>query len=126
MRLLLVDDHDDTLEFMSRLLRARGHEVTKAKSVAEAESLCTGARSFDLAICDLQLPDGTGAELMCGGLKRCDIPAIALSGHGSPEDREKSRSAGFAAHLTKPVTVEMLETAIRQATGGGGAASPKR
>ena len=112
MRLLLVDDHDDTLEFMSRLLRARGHEVMTARSVAEAESLC-GCESFDLAVCDLQLPDGSGGDLMMGVFKRSGVPAIALSGHGSDEDQQQSRAAGFAAHLTKPIALDALEQAIR-------------
>jgi CheY-like chemotaxis protein len=42
------------------------------------------------------------------------IPAIALSGFGSPADIEQSRSAGFAIHLTKPVDFRQLEQAILQ------------
>jgi CheY-like chemotaxis protein len=128
LRLLLVDDHDDTLEFMSRLLRARGHVVTTARSVAEAEALCEAQQPFDLAVCDLQLPDGTGGDLMAGALRRCGTPGIALSGHGSHEDRERSRAAGFAVHLTKPVALDALEAAIRQAVPNdvAGSSSPKR
>ena len=47
--------------------------------------------------------------------QRSAIPAIALSGFGSPADIEQSRSAGFAVHLTKPVDFRQLEAAIHQA-----------
>jgi CheY-like chemotaxis protein len=120
LRLLLVDDHEDTLDFMTRLLRARGHDVTTAKTVAEAASACS-SHNFDLAICDLQLPDGTGEDLLAK-LRTCGTPAIALSGHASPEDQRHSQSAGFVAHLTKPIALDALEKAIKQAVPG----SPKR
>jgi CheY-like chemotaxis protein len=44
------------------------------------------------------------------------VPAIALSGFSSDEDVDRSRRAGFVAHLVKPVTPQKLKDAIRQAT----------
>ena len=71
----------------------------------------------DLVISDLGLPDGTGLDLMreLGG--RYGLRGIALSGYGMDEDIQRSRDAGFAPHLTKPVTLQMLQEAILQATG---------
>jgi hypothetical protein len=115
MRLLLVDDHEDTLDLLARVLRARKHTVEIARTFAAAEALCAQQNSFDLVICDIQLPGGTGWDLMSGVLRRCGIPGIALSGHGAAEDLAKSRDAGFAAHLVKPIGLDALDAAIHQA-----------
>jgi CheY-like chemotaxis protein len=115
MRLLLVDDHDDTLDLLARVLRAKKHTVEIARTFAAAEALCTQQNCFDLVICDIQLPGGTGWDLMSGVLRRVGIPGIALSGHGGADDLAKSRDAGFAAHLVKPIGLDTLESAIQKA-----------
>src|SRR5687767_3742418 len=61
MRVLLVDDHADTLKVMVRLLTHFGHDVTTAGTVAEAAAKCG---EFDLLITDLGLPDGSGVEVL--------------------------------------------------------------
>ena len=63
MRILLVDDHEDTLEFMSRFLTLCGHEVATASNYREALSVGQ-MQEFDLVISDIGLPDGNGYELM--------------------------------------------------------------
>ena len=67
---------------------------------------------FDLLISDIELPDGTGLELMhsLGGGR--SLPGIAISGFGSEEDLQDSAHAGFAEHLTKPIDLNSLESAI--------------
>ncbi len=114
-RILLVEDHEDTARLLRRLLEARGHEVDVASDIATALTL-SGAKRFDLLVSDLGLPDGSGLDLMRGlrarGLK---LPGIALSGYGRQEDIAESRSAGFVAHLTKPVDMPRLEEAIAAA-----------
>jgi CheY-like chemotaxis protein len=117
MRLLLVEDHEDTVDLMSRLLKARGHAVVVARTVGEAREQCREGR-FDLVVTDIQFRDGTGWELMSEVFGPSGVPAVALSGHGSPDDLARSREAGFAAHLTKPVAIEALEKAIAGATAG--------
>ena len=72
---------------------------------------------FELLISDIELPDGSGLELMATIRCRSSVPAIALSGFGSPEDIAESRSAGFSLHLTKPVDFRRLEDAMLQVTG---------
>ncbi|HWN41418.1 MAG TPA: ATP-binding protein [Thermoanaerobaculia bacterium] len=116
LRLLLVEDHADTAEAMADLLRALGHEVTVARSVAGAREASQGRElEIDLVISDLGLPDGTGLDLM-RELAAHGLRGIALSGYGMDEDIQRSRDAGFASHLTKPVTLQMLQEAILQAT----------
>lgn len=112
-RLLLVEDHRDTMMILSRLLRLSGYEVTTASTVGEAlERL--DERDYALLVSDLGLPDATGYELMQKVRDRGSIPGIAISGFGTDEDRLKSRAAGFSEHLVKPVDVSQLEMVIQR------------
>ena len=116
LRLLLVEDHLDTAAMLRRLLARRGYEVRSAESV---ESALDAARDYelDVLVSDIGLPDGTGIDLihrltkMKGG--QC-FRAIALSGFGMHEDLERSKSAGFSEHLTKPVDFAVLERALNR------------
>ena len=111
LRILLVDDHQDTCTALERLLVRRGHLVAAAHNVRSAME--TAARSpFDLLISDIALPDGTGTELMTYLRAISRIPGIAISGFGMNGDVEKSIEAGFSEHLVKPVKMENLEAAI--------------
>jgi PAS domain S-box-containing protein len=118
LHILLVEDHADTAEAMADLLRLLGHRVEVAGSVAAA--LATAEThteaAFDLVVSDLGLPDGSGLELMRELTRRHGLKGIAVSGYGMEEDIRKSREAGFERHLTKPINLQTLETAIRQAT----------
>jgi hypothetical protein len=114
-RVLLVEDHPDTAEILSRLLRSSGYFVTAAGSVATALKLA-GSQPFDIVVSDLGLPDGTGFELMQQIRDRHGIKGIALSGYGMEEDQRKSREAGFIDHVIKPVNVAQLDAAIRRVT----------
>lgn len=111
LRILLVDDHDDTRMIMGRMLVARGHQVTEADSVTEALAKYKKG-TFDLLISDLGLPDGSGHELMVAIQKTRPIRGIVLSGYGMETDVAKSRAAGFEEHLTKPVDFAQLDAAI--------------
>src|SRR5207253_10313298 len=114
LRILLVDDHQDTCVALERLLVRRGHLVAAAHNVRSAME--TAARnSFDLLISDIALPDGTGTELMTYLHAISRIPGIAISGFGMNGDIAKSMEAGFAEHLVKPVKMENLEAAIDRA-----------
>jgi signal transduction histidine kinase len=115
LRVLLVDDNEDTLDTMQWLLNFRGMRVTTASGIKEA--LAAAAQSqFDLLISDIGLPDGTGCELIEQMLNTRQIPAIALSGYGQDADIQRSLKAGFAAHLIKPVDFEQLERVIAKIT----------
>ena len=75
-----------------------------------------GEAQFDLLISDIELPDGTGLELIHGLGGGRTLPGIAISGFGSEEDLQQSAGAGFAEHLTKPIDLNRLESAIRRVT----------
>ena len=117
LRLLLVEDDENTRDVMTRLLKKRGHDVSAAENVRQALNLAE-SNSFDIIISDLGLPDGSGLELMPQLKRRYGLRGIAISGYGMEEDLRKSRSAGFEVHLTKPVDFQMLEAAVRQILNG--------
>jgi two-component system CheB/CheR fusion protein len=116
MRVLLVDDTPDMLETFSYLLEARGVQVTPAGSGAEALSASANGE-FDLLISDIGMPQMDGYELIAR-LRRQPrtkaLPAIALTGHGQPQDIERALAAGFDAHLDKPVDVGRIDVLIAQ------------
>ena len=120
MRILVVEDHYDTAEQFARLLRRAGHEVTCAGSIKEAQThaLVTPDKDracvFDVLISDLDLPDGSGRELMRRLAQRCPIRGIAISGHGMKEDVDGSMQAGFSYHITKPVNWPELKSVIEK------------
>jgi signal transduction histidine kinase/ActR/RegA family two-component response regulator len=124
LRVLLVEDHSDTAVALADLMRMHGHEVRIAGSVAQAlaTAAAAGDGGIDLVISDLGLPDGNGQDLMRQLAERFGLRGIALSGYGMEDDVRRSREAGFERHLTKPVNLEALETAIQQVAAGNGPA----
>ena len=64
-------------------------------------------------VSDLGLPDGTGLELMERLRTEHGLTGVALSGYGMEQDVRRSRDAGFAAHLVKPVNFEDLRRALQ-------------
>jgi CheY-like chemotaxis protein len=113
LKLLVVEDHADTANMLALLLRATGHRVETATTVADALHLAASHR-FDLLISDVGLPDGTGYELMKILQSTRALRGIAMSGFGSDEDMRKSYAAGFSDHLVKPVNFAVLEHTIRR------------
>jgi CheY-like chemotaxis protein len=110
-RILLVEDHATTAAVMARLLRKRGHQVELAHTVADAIRIGM-AQVFDVVMSDLGLPDGSGYEVMEALRDKTEAFGIALSGYGMDADIDRSASAGFRLHLTKPVDVEKLYEAV--------------
>lgn len=109
-RLLVVDDHHDTLMGLRMILERRGYRVTLASSADEAAEKAR-EEEFDLLISDIGLPDRSGYELM-EELAPKGLRGIALSGFGMESDINRARAAGFSEHLTKPINFERLEAAI--------------
>ena len=118
VKILLVEDHSDTSRALVRLLQRQGYEVATANSVATGLEAVRQDK-FNLLVCDIGLPDGTGFQLIEEVRKHSRTPALALSGFGMEEDVAKSRLAGFEGHLTKPVNFQKLEAAIWQLTSKG-------
>src|SRR6266513_351977 len=114
LRILLVDDHQDTCAALEKLLVRRGHLVAATHNVRSAMEAAARNR-FDLLISDIALPDGSGIDLMTQLQAISKMPGIAISGFGNNRDKEKSLEAGFCEHLIKPVKLEKLEAAMERA-----------
>jgi signal transduction histidine kinase/DNA-binding response OmpR family regulator len=115
-RILIVDDNADAADMLAALLRMAGHEVSVANHGATALEL---ARDFapQVALLDLGLPEIDGFELAhrLRGLDICrDTVLIAVTGYGQPGDRRRSKAAGFAHHLVKPVALATLEALLAE------------
>src|SRR5947207_11094794 len=112
LRLLFVEDHDDTRDVLARLLSRRGYCVEAARNAQEARSLSSG-KTFDLLVSDIALPDATGCELLKELSSKHRLRGIAMSGFGSDADLAQSRAAGFLEHLVKPIDATALDAAIQ-------------
>jgi CheY-like chemotaxis protein len=115
MRILIVEDEKDTLDFISRFLVSYGAEVIGAASASEAIALISTAGA-NVLISDIGLPDVDGYELL-QRIRRLDasaggIPAIALTAYARAEDRMLAFRAGYQAHLAKPVEPAQLVATI--------------
>ena len=113
MRLLLVEDHEDTNRSLTNLLRRRGYHVKSALNLESALKL-SDAEQFDVLISDLALPDGSGIELMRKLSSNQTLLGIALTGFGMEQDIRKSKEAGFQHHLVKPIDLNKLDALIQQ------------
>jgi hypothetical protein len=113
LHILLVEDHEDTLAVLNKLLTGRGHAVTTAASNSEALRAAE-AGPFDLVLSDLGLPDGLAYDMMRTLHNRFGATGIALSGYGTESDLRRSRAAGFVEHLTKPVDFDTLIATIER------------
>jgi signal transduction histidine kinase/response regulator RpfG family c-di-GMP phosphodiesterase len=114
MRVLLVEDHEDTNRSLTQLLRRRGYHVQPAHSV-KAALAAAAQEQFDVLVSDIGLPDGSGIDLMEKLKGDHPIFGIALTGFGMEDDLRKSHDVGFHHHLVKPVDLNRLDALIQQA-----------
>jgi len=110
LRVLVVDDSEDTTEMVQHLLEIGGATVNIATSGFEGLRLAQ-EKHFDVVLSDISMPGMDGFEFL-GKLRKLpgkeNVPAIALTGFGRPEDVQRAVSEGFFAHLTKPFDIETL------------------
>jgi len=114
MRILLVEDHEDTNRSLTSLLRRRGYHVQSALTFQSAIEL-SAKEKFDVLISDLGLPDGSGIDLIQKLVSRPPL-GIALTGFGMEQDIRKSREVGFQHHLVKPIDLNKLDSIIQGGT----------
>jgi CheY-like chemotaxis protein len=113
LRILVVEDHSDTLDALSRLLSRFGHEISVADRAQNALNMID-SKQFDVVLCDIALPDGNGYDVIAQAKRRQPVKAVALTGFGATEDIERGKQAGFDFHLTKPVDFHELRTVLGQ------------
>ncbi len=113
MRILLVEDHEDSNRSLTNLLRRRGYHVQSALNFQSALNL-SAKEEFDVLISDLALPDGSGIDLMQTLQSTRPVLGIALTGFGMEDDVRKCREAGFRHHLVKPIDLNKLDLLIQE------------
>ena len=115
--ILLVEDHRDTREVMTRMLQRRGLRVTTAESGREALSLAT-TRNFDLILMDCRMPDMDGFEatraIRAAAGDRARVPIVALTAYGLTEPKQHYLDSGFDDLVVKPYTLEDIEAMLQR------------
>ena len=113
MRILLVEDHEDTNRSLTNLLRRRGYHVQSALNFQSALDL-SEKEEFDVLVSDLALPDGNGIDLMQKLSSKQPLFGIALTGFGMDADIRRSHEVGFKHHLVKPIDLNKLDALIQE------------
>lgn len=113
-RILVADDHVDAAETLALLLRTMGHEV---QVVHDGRAALEAARMYrpQLVLLDLDMPGFDGYRVVERLRREQDfagLPFIAVTGSGAPDEVRRTREAGFAAHLLKPVAVDTLRSVL--------------
>ena len=111
---LLVDDDEEIVEAVGRLLRARGHAVHTALGCREALKVAL-RHGCDVLVSDLVLPDGDGSALLRALRAHRPVPAVAITGTAAEATRSRAERAGFGRVLGKPFLIETLAEAIGRA-----------
>jgi CheY-like chemotaxis protein len=112
-RILIIEDNVDGRESLARLLRMKGHTVVVAADGRQGLEAATRERP-DIALVDIGLPDTDGYRL-AAQLRKVLGPSTllaALTGYGQRGDREQALQAGFDAHVTKPVELDVLQALL--------------
>jgi CheY-like chemotaxis protein len=112
VRILLVEDDDDTREFLRVALESAGATVDAVTSAAEARRELSG-EAADILISDIRMPEEDGYSLI-QSLRSAGMstPAIALTALARREDAEAAYAAGFQLHLAKPIDTAGLIEAV--------------
>jgi len=113
-RILLVEDHDDTRDVLSRLLRRLGYEVDSVGTYESALEALNRSQ-FQVLLCDLTLPDGDGCDLVQEAKRRQSLKAVALTARAGEGDLERGGAVGFDHYLTKPFDMHELRSVLGQA-----------
>jgi len=112
---LIVEDSPDTLTLLSTIFRREGANVTTAASAGEALTRAVDKRPH-IIVSDIGMPETDGYQLLeqlriLPGLN--NVPAIAISGYASEEDRERALAAGYLTLVPKPIDVDALFSLIQ-------------
>ena len=114
-RILVVDDEAEIRRSIQRLVTRFGYTAKSAASAEEADQWLTSER-FDLLLLDIELPRMKGVEFLSWALSRDpEMAVIMLTGLDIPEVAIECIDAGARTYLVKPVEVEFLRLAVRDA-----------
>ena len=115
-RALIVDDVSDVTDMLSVLLTHAGYDVSTASRAKDAIALAS-ERQFDVVISDIGMPEMNGYQL-AEALRALPgyeaVPMVAVTGYSMFDDRNRSLTAGFTEHVTKPIDPRALLELIEQ------------
>ena len=115
MRILIVEDHDDTRDALERFLSRCGYGVAVAADLRTALTLLQ-SQPFEAVVTDIALPDGTGYALISEARRRgINLLAIALTAYSYPRGVEDPTVTGFDYYLRKPLDTVKLRSLLQQA-----------
>jgi len=110
---LLVDDEPDILELLELALLKMGLEVDKAADVGEARKKLD-ARSYDLCLTDMRMPDGDGLQVIQHiAKKEMNTPVAVITAHGNSENAVMALKAGAFDYLSKPVSLDQVRALVK-------------
>src|SRR5262245_54626926 len=119
LKVLVVEDDDDTRELLRVLLQTNGADVTAVSSVPEALNVYDNGRP-DVLVADIGMPEYNGYTLI-GRVRARDreergrmVPAIALTAYATATDRDTVLSAGFQVHVPKPFEPNALVALVAE------------
>jgi CheY-like chemotaxis protein len=110
LTVLVVEDDVDNLELLSSHVESEGAITLSASSISAALSL-SNERRIDVALCDLELTDGDGCDLVRALRQRAgceNLPAVALTGYSDANWRSKASACGFNRYAVKPFPLDVL------------------
>ena len=116
-RILIIEDDTDSAYLLQMFLEKRGYRVKLAFNGIDGIEL---ARQFapDIILSDISLGEEIDGYTLASTIRNDpqlnSIYLIAMSGYGQAEDKKKAKAAGFDLHLTKPLDLEQIESAIAQ------------
>ena len=116
MDILVLEDDESTRRLLQVALTQLGHQVIASSCFKDATTLLR-TFVFDLLLCDINLPDGSGLDVLKEVPPGTGIHSIVLSGLNDQEDVQRSLAAGFDDHLVKPIDLVLLQRAVWKATG---------
>jgi DNA-binding response OmpR family regulator len=114
MRILVVEDHRETLDMLTRLLSRWGFDAVPADTL-EGGLNRLATEPIDVILSDIGLPDGTGYALVSEARRRGkQVLAIALSGYSYPSEVTIAKLTGFDHHLSKPCDCHHLRCLLEE------------
>jgi PAS domain S-box-containing protein len=117
LRVLVIDDNRDSADSASDVLRLLGNQVETAYDGASGITLARRFRPH-MILLDLAMPGMDGFEarrrLRAEEAAAADTVLVAMTGFGNEDDKRRTRTAGFDAHLTKPVELDALVTLLNE------------
>ena len=112
---LIVDDEPDIIELLELTLTRMGMNVTSALNIEDAKTQLQ-SQSFQLCLTDMNLPDGSGLDLLQYITRHCaTLPVAVITAYGTPENAVAALKAGAFDYLAKPVSLKQLRTLVKSA-----------